>query len=585
MAKTRKKTTKTSKKTTMTGKQAVTSILKHQWQTAFIKVYIEQYLTDTERKEYTKLKTSENKTRQVLNAMENYAKIARQRFREHIENADSSEYFIAGIDHDKDTKVDKNGKEELEDEHFHIIIWKLTDTPRFRVRRILTLLGINFSDKDETLIRKGAVQQSPTANRPNLMMYLTHETPKAIEDGKHHYKLSEIVSNQPLQMILNIRKQFTGANKNKKLTDNQWDYLAQQAYDLGFNLGDFDLWADEYFTTKQQSSAPFRVVKQHYNAGLANRMGKKPEITRCCVYIWGTHDLGKTYTANKALNDLHETIYIAGKGTGKYDGVTASTTAITFDDTPSSDALNVFDNYVRPLHRRNSGDRPWKGSYAVATNNALPFVWMSQMLGLPYNADLSINNGHYVDESDDDRYQALLSRFYVCHIEDAHLVVDSIEDRGKIEDHKAHDKLFLKFANAFNKELQNYAKHTGISNAKLYPDIEEAGKQAEMIAKRLGYDWLSGELKDIYETWKQLQREKYAIKNHDNPYADHSKAIDNTFLLTPVHPTKNEEGLEKMQARRLQLEINRHEQSAQLRIQKRLNVQKTKIAKIHKQAE
>lgn len=584
MAKTRKKTTKTSKKTTMTGKQAVASILKHQWQTAFIKVYIEQYLTDTEREEYTKLKTSENKTRQVLNGMENYAKIARQRFREHIENADSSEYFVAGIDHDKDTKVDKNGKEELEDEHFHIIIWKLTDTPRFRVRRILALLGINFSDKDETLIRKGAVQQSPTANRPNLMMYLTHETPKAIEDGKHHYKLSEIVSNQPLQAILDVRKQFTGANKHVKLTDNQWDYLTQQAYNLGLNTGDFDAWADTFFTTKQQASAPFKVVEKHYYAGLQKKMGKNPKRIRCCVYIWGGHDLGKTYTANKALNNLNETVYVAGKGSGKYDGVTASTTAITFDDTPSSDALNVFDNYDRPLHRRNSGDRPWTGHYAIATNNADPATWMSQMLRLPYNSD-EFHDGHYDNENDDDLFQALISRFYICHIENAHLVVDSIEDRGTMDDHRAHDKLFLKFANEFNKELLKYAKHTRISNAKLYPDIEEAGKQAEMIAKRLGYDWLSGELKNVYETWKQLQREKYAIKNHDNPYIEHSKAIDNTFLLTPSHPTKNEEGLEKMQARRLQLEINRHEQSAQLRIQKRLNVRKMKTVKIHKQAE
>ena len=556
-----------------------------QFTTAFNKVYIEQFLYGTERQEYTMLKASKDRTPKVLKAMEEYAKIARQRFKEHIENADPDKYFIVGIDHDADFKPDKDDfrKSVPEVEHFHFYFHRIDDK-RFRVGTMLKILGIEFTEEDKTLFNHGGVDSSLTANRPNLLMYLTHDTPKSIEDGKHHYKVEELVSNQPLEKVLAERNKFTGAHKCKKLTDTQWDSFILKANELGYNLGDFDRWADEYFTAKQQASSTFRVVEKHYNMGLQKRMGKKPAITRCCVYIWGAHDLGKTYTTNKALNNLHENVYIAGKGSGKYDGVTASTTAITFDDTPSSDALNVFDNFIKPLHRRNSGDRPWRGSYAVATNNATPSTWMSQMLRLPYDDPQAFNNGHYVNESDDELYQALISRFYICHIENNHLVVDSIENRGTMDDHKAHDKLFLRFANEFNKELQHYAKHTGYKDARLYSSNEEAGKQAEMIAKRLGEDWLSHELKNEYSSWKLSQREEYAFRNRDNPYTDHSKVIDNTFLLTPPRYTKNEEGNMKTEARRYQMELDKHENSLRLRIEKRLNVRKTKNKEFHKRA-
>lgn len=492
--------------------------------TGFVTCYPEQYLDDSKRQALEMARASKNLANKEK-TIKHYIKLAYERFKTRIEEADKK-YFIVGIMHDKDVMQDPKDftKTKPKKTHFHILFFVITGKDkRFRVSEMLKILGIRFSkDKDKSLFNNGGVQRSQANRRPNLACYQTHETLDAMNEGKHKYEVSELVTNQPIEAVKALRSKYVAVKKHKKLSSEDWEQLALEAHDLGYNVGDFEAWSHTHFTIVQEASSTYRVVRKYYFEGLDKRISEDPAMVRCSILIWGDPGLGKTFTTNVVLNKLGENVYAATGGTGKYDGLTASKTAMTFDDVPTKDSLNVFDNKICKLYRRGEGDRPWRGRYAIATANDDPFTWISQMRHLPYTDEyaLEADGVTYKDKSNRNKFEALLSRLYICHIEDGHLVLDSIETRGNKADDEAHDKLFVRFASEFNRQLANHFIETGEVDARLFDNSPEfhdktsnncsnASKVAKKIVDRLGKNYLSKELQQAYLDYKTWH------KNHD----------------------------------------------------------------------
>lgn len=459
-----------------------------------VKVYDEQLMDAVERKWYTYWE--QYKTPQAIANVKYAQDVVLHRLANIVHKIDPTKWFIAIFLHDKDTvkSSDDLYAISIKKRHYHIYAWRINNNS-FRLRKLMTMLGIVFAGKEDyTLWENRGVETFRKAHRPNVLMYGTHETEQAILDGKYQYTLEKcIITNQTLEAVQKIRDKYNRVHHRDKLTDDDWNEAAQEAFELGEKLGDFDLWTANNFTVRQQASSPFRIIKKQYEDGLAKGISNASYLARCSILIWGGQNLGKTYTTAETLKKLGENIYKATKGSGKYDGLTAQTTALTFDDVNVSEIRTVCENTAVKLHRRNSGDRPWLGHFVVATANDEPFEWIAKMAQLPVSATDESN--HYLDRSDENTYQAILSRLFICHVEDGRLVCDSVQTRGNNIAKNEHDVLFLRFANTFNKILQNHFVQTGTVKSNLFPDELEAEKMAKEIRSQLGPDFVSGELK------------------------------------------------------------------------------------------
>lgn len=477
----------------------------------FIKIYYEQLFTPAQRKYYIDLQqdiADGHANYRAIQTVEEMQKIALANFKNRIIQS-SAEYFIMSMLHDKDTMKSKDNLEKIihKKDHFHISVWRLNDNA-FRIRTITDMLKIMFDPtKDYDLWQEHGVETFKKSHRPNIAMYFTHETAQSELDGKFPYQLDELMTNQPMDKVKKIRDKYSSYEKHVRLTDAQWDQASEEAYKLGYDAGNFDKWADEHFTARQRSSSIFnKDVIKHYANGLNNRLSKDDFQIRASILIWGNQNVGKTYTTSKTLVALGENIYKASTGSGKYDGLTADKTAMTFDDRGVKDTLAVLDDKIVALYRRNNGFAPWAGHYAVVTTNFLPWTWMGKTMHLPYNNQEKFQEDmHYIDKSDQLRYKAIRSRLYICHIENGYLVCDSVQERGAdIEStRREHDKLFLKFAEKFDEILQDYYVYTGMINAGIYEGNEKTAEAdlmmrrfSDLVGRQKAQRFMSTELKD-----------------------------------------------------------------------------------------
>ena len=74
----------------------------------------------------------------------------------------------------------------------------------------------------------------------------------------------------------------------------------------------------------------------------------------------------------------------------------------------------------------------------------------------------------YVDSAkvETEQGKAVKSRFYVCHIEDQKLIVDSTCTRGTLVDQKERNQLFADFESRYNALLAEYHPDEKLPHAK-----------------------------------------------------------------------------------------------------------------------
>lgn len=469
---TSKKTRKKSKK----KKVAVT--FGSELRTLALKFYPEQLLDEKSRIQFMKC---DDATRQ------RWIDQLTREFIKQIKNFKYLDFQIAGILHDSDKvkAADDPFKISIEKAHWHLIIRRLSKK-RFRVNRIVQLLGLHYiKDKnfdDSAMWNNGGAEI--IRDFASYFLYLTHETTQAINDGKHKYDRSEVITNFGAETRNAL---WQAGLRHQKKSNIDWDDINDLAYNFGLNLKDFDPWINANLTVAEQANKNFRVVSKSYQRGLSEGVAKVGHITRCSILIHGKGNIGKSYTSLEALKALQLNVYRASKGSGKYDNLSTSTDAMIFDDVAVSDARNVFDNLAVTLHRRNSNDRAWLGNYAVVTTNDDPETFCRKMAGVNSTDELLDVNDPYT-RSKIDAINAIKQRLYICTIKNNRLIVESATVRGSRADQAEHDKLFKKFAEKFNAILKNY-KQEKQENA-----LGDAlFRRAYEMYQRLGKDYLDEE--------------------------------------------------------------------------------------------
>lgn len=374
------------------------------------------------------------------------------------------EWEIALICHDKDMTVEKDNKLKAKHKktHFHAVIWR-KDGKRFRVRKVLQILGLNFDAVLDANILDKTFSSISSRNVKNALQYLLHMTEASELDGKEPYDQSELISNLTDEQLDNIFH----ATVQDKLSNDDWDKLAEMAYQCGKNLHDFRTFTTRHFNIRQQSQSPFKVVKQYYENGLLDAVATAEDFPRINIILRGVKNTGKSYSTQKALNKLHMRVYSAISGSGKYDGLSADDDCLLFDDKNGSQLLSVCSDSPVLLHRRNVGYSPWVGDSVIALTNKSFTHWIKNSS----SNEIHTENGEVVEE-DRDAYDAMISRFYFCEVvwpdfqpqdfsgvdysRAAYIKIVKKYNRGSEENKKIHDEMFYQLIKPIEEEIKNY---------------------------------------------------------------------------------------------------------------------------------
>ena len=447
---------------------------KSQVTTLALKFYSEQLMTGEERQKYSDLRAKLDTIPETVVAYSTckhailvMETTANQRLAEKIKKVDRERWSVYAVYHNRDAKRSPDDLYEIATKkgHWHLYIWRNGEDsgrrsrPRFRIGSVLKYFGIYFEGKVDQKLWDNRGAELIRADVCASIAYALHETRQAIADGKAPYKISEIVTNQPRETIEAYLQKYRKISAKKKNID--WELLYSECYKLGLECGDVSRYLESTLSVSNLATREATLCRKKYEEGLAIGVGRIPSITRCSILIHGAGDLGKSYTTRKTLRDLVPEVYIASKGSGKYDGLRPTTGAMIFDDIFPSDARNVFDNSAVILHRRNSGDRPWLGTYAVATTNSIPLSWFASSVG----AHKYIETQSEYDElykSEKQAVSALMSRMYVCTIvpyaSKGQLVLklERKQTRGTAQAQAEHDEMFEKFKKTFDEYLFDF---------------------------------------------------------------------------------------------------------------------------------
>ena len=447
---------------------------KSQVTTLALKFYSEQLMVGDERQKYSDLRAKLDTIPETVAAYSTckhailvMETTANQRLTEKIKKVDRGRWSVYAVYHNRDTKRSPDDLYEISTKkgHWHLYIWRNGEDsgrrsrPRFRIGSVLSHFGIYFEGKADQKLWDNRGAELMRADVCASIAYALHETRQAIADGKAPYKISEIVTNQPKEAIEDYLQKYRKISAKKKNID--WEMLYASCYKLGLECGDVSRYLESTLSVSNLATREATLCRKKYEEGLAIGVGRIPSITRCSILIHGAGDLGKSYTTRKTLRDLVPEVYIASKGSGKYDGLRPTTGAMIFDDIFPSDARNVFDNSAVILHRRNSGDRPWLGTYAVATTNSVPLSWFASSVG----AHKYIETQSEYDElykSEKQAVSALMSRMYVCTITpdcskgQFVLKLERKQTRGTAQAQAEHDEMFDKFKKIFDNYLFDY---------------------------------------------------------------------------------------------------------------------------------
>lgn len=364
------------------------------------------------------------------------------------------EYHVIAIRHDRDYNADDIWEPSVEKPHYHII-WRTTKKVSEHVSTVLNKLGVKYRPGiDDNLWKEHGVEG--ISDFGNLATYLTHDTKQAILDGKTHYEFTELVSNLSIEEIKNVRDGYVRVSApTGKIGMQEMKELDEQARKIGYELKDFVDWYSSLdFSVRAHSK--MNVIEKSYYLGVRQRIEENNEVNRLCIYIQGDKNVGKTYAAIHAFDGM-KVLTVGGGGTGKFDTLSPATNAIIIDDDKAPNLLNMTDNYMCQVFRRNRNNPYWCGEFYVVTSN-LPFrQWLEE-------CGITTSKYDRTCAKDTEHYRAMLSRFYVCHIENKGgvnvLVCDSVSKRGTSEEQKARKGKFINFRNIFNKLLSTYVPET-----------------------------------------------------------------------------------------------------------------------------
>lgn len=415
-----------------------------------------------------------------------------------IQSIDKAEYQILAIEHYKDYLHDDIWLPSTEKPHYHVILRTTDSTKSVRVKQLLQMLNIVYRQgTDDRLWREHGAETCVRFDA--YATYLTHDTKRARLDGKAQYDITEIVSNLDEDEIKLVRDGYIRVSQqHHKVTLDEMILIDKEAEELGYNLKDFNDWYGTLpFVFRKKSD--MKTVRESYERGIHKRVNENTKINRLCIFIQGAPNQGKTFGAIKALAGK-KVLPVGGGGTGKFDRLSPSHEAIVIDDDVAPNLLNMTDNYICQAYKRQSSNPYWCGKYFVVTSNKTFKDWLDSC---------GIKSKIHID--------AMLSRFYVCHIENLHgnnrLVCDSVSTRGTAEEQEERKDMFLKFQKLMNESLKAYVPtsvsidYSSVMPEQYLKEIEEYEKALEKAMSEDTFvynlfstidDLTANELRDLY---------------------------------------------------------------------------------------
>jgi len=370
-----------------------------------------------------------------------------------VRNSDKRKAQVLAIKHYRDIVTDGIWQAATVKPHWHVIVRMTNSKDSMRVRTILNALRIWYRPTVDDDLWKGHGVET-VGNFAGYATYLTHETEEAIRDAKERYDISEIVSNLSVDEIQQIREGYIRVSEKRKLSQEELIALDKEAYDMGYNMKNFDSWYNEQpFAVR--SNAKMKVIRESYDRGVKVRVDEHQEINRLCVFIQGRPNTGKTYAAMKALEGK-QILSVKGGGTGKFDLLRPDHDAIVVDDDVCPNLLNMTDNYICRAYKRNSNNPAWAGRYFIVTSN-LTFEGWLRSCGIK-TIDV---RGHVTAH-----YEAMETRFFVCRLEEVngvnHLALTLPSTRGSQQEQIARADAFWDFKRKFDATIANYTPCSNI---------------------------------------------------------------------------------------------------------------------------
>lgn len=361
---------------------------------------------------------------------------------------DKRVYQIIGILHDLDEVSDGLWAVALEKPHFHLIFRHVDRKRSTRISAILKELGIVFRPGiDDNLLQNRGLET--VGNFASYATYLTHETEDAIRDAKEIYPMDKLVSNLTEEEVLQVRDGYVRVSEKRKITQDELVALDKEAYDLGYRLKGFSKWYDSQpFCIR--SNSKLKVIRESYYRGVNAVLEEDRKVTRLCIFIRGRGNTGKTYASGEAMSG-RSIKYITGGGSGVFDDLRPDHEVLIFDDSLCPNLINMADNNICTVYRRNNNNPVWAGDTLIITHNE-HFDRYAELSGVPvYDGRSGITT---------DTYEALLTRFFMCQLVETdgvkHLALLSPSTRGtKAEQQNRLDR-FLKFQKGFDATIKDY---------------------------------------------------------------------------------------------------------------------------------
>lgn len=382
---------------------------------------------------------------------------------ERIKELKKAEYQCLGIKHDGDYLGDDFFEPSAEKPHYHILIRVMRDIQNVsktgkHVSTILKDLGIVFRKEDAVMIANHGIET--VGDFGAYATYLTHDTEKAIADGKQHYSTELIVSNLSPEEVTRIRDGYIRVSqKARKVTLDELQEIDEHLYDMGKNRMDYDDWYDEQpFVLRKNTS--METLEKRYQRGIERSVQKDKYINRTCIFITGEGNSGKSYTSAETLRRLgyEKILTVDNAGTGQLDELTPTTQAIIIDDQTAPSLLNLCDTKPSKAYRRGSGNPYFTGDKIVVTSN------------------LSFEKWAKACRCKNEQMKAFKSRFFICELnEDGTLHCTSVGNRGNEQQRIERLADFTEFKTMYDSIIEGYEK----GDLSMYEELLTSGNEQD----------------------------------------------------------------------------------------------------------
>ena len=367
-----------------------------------------------------------------------------------LRNLDKHQFQVVAIRHDADTVENSDFfQPSIEKPHYHILIRYINPNGTLNrngttVNKFLKGTGIVFRPCDTTLIANHGIET--VENWCGYVLYLTHETERAFREGKHIYDRADVVSNLSDDEVNQFREGYTRVSAEcRKISKTDIAEIAKTVYELGNEMKDFYAWYNAQ-PALVQSHSKMNYWKSRYEDGVKDYIEKNgSDVKRLCIYIKGSHGVGKTRTSGHVLQDMgYKWLQIGGGGTGKYDDIKCTTQALLIDDDTAPNVLTMAQNQICKAYKRGNGNPYWTGELFVVTSN------------------LDIDDWALKCGAEESELASVRDRFYICETVKAgsktRLKVIEPSTRGNEDEQVWAYELFKKFQTMFHEDIDKFQK-------------------------------------------------------------------------------------------------------------------------------